>query len=343
MSPSRRRIDQAVAAYTALEPSLHRVTDDAVALLTDLIDEAGINYLTVSGRAKSPASFAAKARRYEEEGREADPRTEITDQVGTRIITYVRSDVEAVADLLREHFTILDDRDMGKETASEGRFGYSSRHLLISLDPPGPDGQRPPYDPTRCISVQLRTVLQHAWAEFEHDVRYKGTVPPEQVPDLDRRFTLAAGLLELADNEFTTIRDRLQVGLSGGLPVTTDGDPRISPQELATFLAGRYSSAGWSRTEHYEWIATLLLEAGIDSLDELSRVLGDVDNTAVTAAMDYKFPPGAVRRLDDDLLVSLGERYVALPGNERRREPLRARLAKVVDEAAGEAPAGEPA
>ena len=50
MSPSRRRIDQAVAAYTALEPSLHRVTDDAVALLTDLIDEAGINYLTVSGR-----------------------------------------------------------------------------------------------------------------------------------------------------------------------------------------------------------------------------------------------------------------------------------------------------
>ena len=41
--------------------------------------------------------------------------------------------------------------------------------------------------------VQIRTVLQHAWAEFEHDIRYKGSVPPEHVLELDRRFTLAAG------------------------------------------------------------------------------------------------------------------------------------------------------
>ncbi|MDO5684258.1 MAG: hypothetical protein Q4G46_15720, partial [Propionibacteriaceae bacterium] len=150
-------------------------------------------------------------------------------------------------------------------------------------EPVGEDGVPPVYDPRTCFSVQLRTVLQHAWAEFEHDVRYKGTIPPEQVPDLDRRFTLAAGLLELADSEFTTIRDRLQAGLSGGTVAGDTGDPRVSPQELATFLAGRYSSAGWSRTEHYEWIATLLLEAGIASLDELSAVLADVDNTAVTA------------------------------------------------------------
>ncbi|MDO5740307.1 MAG: GTP pyrophosphokinase [Ornithinimicrobium sp.] len=320
-------VDRTVAAYTELEPSLHPVTDHAISLLTSLIDDAGINYLAVSGRTKSPASFAAKARRYEGDA-SVDPLKVITDQVGTRIITYVRSDVLAVADLLSEHFTVLDDRDMGQETAREGRFGYSSRHLVVSIDPVGPDGELPEYDPLRCISVQLRTVLQHAWAEFEHDVRYKGTIPPEQVPDLDRRFTLAAGLLELADNEFTSIRDRLQAGLSGGTITVDVADPRISPPELATFLAGRYSSAGWSRTEHYEWIATLLLELGIDSLDALSALLGDVDSSTVTNAMGYKYPPGAVRRLDDDLLVSLGDRYVELPGNERRREPLRVRLAK---------------
>ena len=105
------------------------------------------------------------------------------------------------------------------------------------------------YEPLQSASIQLRTVLQHAWAEFEHDIRYKGTIPPEQVPDLDR-FTLAAGLLELADREFSEIRDRLQIGLGESVVVSGD-DPRISAQELATFLAGRYSSAGWSRTEHY--------------------------------------------------------------------------------------------
>ena len=335
-------LDRAVAAYTDLEPRLHQVTSEAISTLTGLIDEAGINYLTVTGRTKSPASFAGKARRYAQEGR-TDLAHSITDQVGIRIITYVRADVEAVADLLSEHYTVLEDRDMGKETASEGRWGYASRHLLITADPTGPDGELPEYDPTRSVSVQLRTVLQHAWAEFEHDVRYKGTIPPEQVPDLDRRFTLAAGLLELADQEFTTIRDRLQAGLSGGTVTVDAADPRISPQELATFLAGRYSSAGWSRTEHYEWIATLLLEAGIDSLEELSAVLSAVDNTAVTAAMGYKYPPGAVRRLDDDLLVSLGEGYVALPGNERRREQLRVRLGRArgeTDEPAGSSGAG---
>jgi PmbA protein len=63
--------------------------------------------------------------------------------------------------------------------------------LLVSLD----EGEHTAYEPMRCASIQLRTVLQHAWAEFEHEIRYKGTVPSEHASDLDRRFTLAAGLL----------------------------------------------------------------------------------------------------------------------------------------------------
>jgi ppGpp synthetase/RelA/SpoT-type nucleotidyltranferase len=323
-------VDRAVATYTALRPTLEQVTQETLATLTSLIDDAGINYLAVTGRTKSIASFAAKTqRRVGAEGVSVDPLRDITDQVGARVVTYVRSDVSAVAELLHENYTVLDDRDMGEETASAGRWGYASRHLLLSRDPVGPDGELPVYDATRCVSVQLRTILQHAWAEFEHDIRYKGTIPPEQLPDMDRRFTLAAGLLELADSEFTAIRDRLQAGLSGGAVASDDADPRISPQELATFLAGRYAAAGWSRTEHYEWIAELLLQLGIGSLDELGALLVDVDSAAVTAAMGYKYPPGAVRRLDDDLLASTGQRYVDLPGNARRREALLARLGKV--------------
>ena len=327
-----RRIDLAVAEYTDAYPALVSATADFVDLVREIIDDAGINYLSVTGRAKSIASFAGKARRLLAEGDgRADPLHEITDQVGVRVITYVQSDILAVADLLSEQFTVLDDRDLGEETARAGRFGYASRHLLVSRD----RGEGTAYEPLACASIQLRTVLQHAWAEFEHDIRYKGTVPPEQVPDLDRRFTLAAGLLELADREFGAIRDRLQDGLSGsGVDVTPDElDPRVSPQELATFLAGRYASAGWSRTDHYEWIAGLLLELGIGSFDELSATLIGLDSAAVTDAMDYRYPPGAVRRLDDDLLARFGRGYLALHGNTHRREGLKSRLARI--EAAG--------
>ena len=238
---SLRRVDRAVADYTALRPRLLPATDEFVALVTGTIDDAGINYLSVTGRTKAIGSFAAKARGVLADDSSADPLRAVTDQVGVRVITYVQRDIDAVAGLLAEQFTVLDDRDLGEETARAGRFGYASRHLLVSRAPGAPTA----YDPLFCASIQLRTVLQHAWAEFEHDIRYKGTVPPEQVPDLDRRFTLAAGLLELADREFEAIRDRLQAGLGDS---AVDGgdehDPRISAQELATFLAGRYSNAG---------------------------------------------------------------------------------------------------
>jgi predicted RNase H-like nuclease/ppGpp synthetase/RelA/SpoT-type nucleotidyltranferase len=314
--------DPAAAAreYARLHPALRLATDQFVKLVTSILDEAGINYLTVTGRAKSPASFAAKAARTAN-GRPAyaDPLREITDQIGLRVITYVHSDVQAVADLLEDQVVVHDDRDLGQETAGEGRFGYASRHLLVGHEQL--DGRQ--------AQIQIRTVLQHAWAEFEHDIRYKGSIPEEHAPDFDRRFTLAAGLLELADREFSTIRDRLREGASEAAPAAPDDDPRITPRELAAFLAGQYADSGWSRTDHYAWISSLVLELGITSLAELGDVVRSVDADALRAAMDYRYPPGAVRRLDDALLWTYGDTYVDLDGNAHRVPALRARLAKM--------------
>ncbi|MFE6507744.1 DUF429 domain-containing protein [Nocardioides sp. NPDC057767] len=322
----------AVREYAAIQPMLQEAADQYVRLVTSILDEAGINYLTVTCRAKSVASFAAKAARTVD-GRPvyADPLREITDQIGLRVITYVHSDVQAVAELLDDQVVVLDDRDMGEETASEGRFGYASRHLLVSLDP-AREGQAA-YELLRGrqAQIQIRTVLQHAWAEFEHDIRYKGTIPSEHVPDFDRRFTLAAGLLELADREFSTIRDRLRQGVTGASTEAVDDDPRISPRELAAFLAGQYADAGWSRTDHYGWISGVILELGITSLTELGDALRSVDEDTLMARMDYRYPPGAVRRLDDALLWVYGDTYVELRANAHRAPGLRARLAKMRD------------
>lgn len=320
----------AVQTYSAMQPELRNATKRFVVLVTTLLDDAGINYLSVTGRTKSVASFAAKADRSVE-GRPlySDPLAQITDQIGIRVITYLHSDVTAVADLLSDQLTVLDDRDMGQETASEGRFGYASRHLLVSADsartsPPSYAALR-----ERPAQVQVRTVLQHAWAEFEHATRYKGTIPEEHVPDLNRRFTLAAGLLELADREFTLIRDRLQATVADTHPELDVSDPRISAQDLATFLARQYADAGWSRTDHYSWVSGLLLELGITSLDELAGLLTSVDSTRINGRMGYRYPPGAVRRLDDALLAIHGDRYLGLHGNAHRETLLRARLEKL--------------
>jgi ppGpp synthetase/RelA/SpoT-type nucleotidyltranferase len=322
--------EQAVRAYAEIQPSLREPTRRYVELVTVLLDEAGINYLSVEGRTKSVASFAAKAtRKVDGKPLYTDPLREITDQIGVRVITYVHSDVAAVVGVFDDALQILDDRDLGEETAREGRFGYASRHLLVQVTDPPP----PSYDDLvgYRASVQVRTVLQHAWAEFEHDIRYKGTVPEEHASDLDRRFTLAAGLLELADQEFAAIRERLQTSAPADTPDADPTDPRISGQELAAFLARRYTDAGWSRTDHYDWIAGLLLELGITSLDELSDLLASVDSDAIIERMGYRYPAGAVRRLDDALLAIFGRQYVELKGNAHRRPLLQARLEKLTN------------
>ncbi|QBX56126.1 GTP pyrophosphokinase [Nocardioides seonyuensis] len=341
-------VHEAVRAYAAMQPGLTAVTGRYVDLIRTLLDDAGIDYLSVDGRTKSVASFAAKAHRTRDGSvLYPDPLEQITDVVGVRVITYVQSDVAAVAELLDDEFTVLDDRDLGEETARAGRFGYASRHLLVRVDRPDshlngatsfdvPAGLPHGSELSQRVSVQLRTVLQHAWAEFEHDIRYKGTVPEEAAPDLDRRFTLAAGLIELADREFATIRARIQEAaptgpgaaeqVTSGTGAETAGDDEVAGQELAQFLAGHYSEAGWSHTDHYGWIAGLLRELGITSLDELDALLTSVDADAIIARMGYKYPAGAVRRLDDALLAIFGEQYVTLEGNSHRVPRLRERL-----------------
>jgi predicted RNase H-like nuclease/ppGpp synthetase/RelA/SpoT-type nucleotidyltranferase len=309
----------AVADYSARRPALVASTDHYLKLVTALLDDAGINYLSIAARTKSVESFAAKAvRMVDERPMFSEPLVEITDQIGLRVITYLRADVDAVATLLADEMRLLEDRDMGLETAREGRWGYASRHLLV-----GVEGEQQP------ASIQVRTVLQHAWAEFEHDIRYKGSIPAEHAPDLDRRFTLAAGLLELADGEFTAIRERLRTTMVGDDETDDESDPRITTPVLATYLGNRYADAGWSRTDHYGWISGLLLELGITSLDELTALLDGVDGDAINLAMGYRYPAGAVRRLDDVLLAVFGQRYLDLHGNAHRKDLLQHRLERL--------------
>jgi hypothetical protein len=56
--------------------------------------------------------------------------------------------------------------------------------------------------------IQIRSILQHAWAEIEHDLGYKSKY---SIPfNLRRRFSRLSGLLELADEEFNNLRAELR-------------------------------------------------------------------------------------------------------------------------------------
>ena len=72
-------------------------------------------------------------------------------------------------------------------------------------------------------------------------------------------------------------------------------------------------------------------ELGITSLDELTTLLDTVNADAINRAMGYRYPAGAVRRLDDALLAVFGDQYLGLHGNAHRVSLLRDRLKRLND------------
>ena len=88
-----------------------------------------------------------------------------------------------------------------EETESE--FGYKGLHLDLKLD----DERKilPEYVGfgDQQFEVQIRTIVQDAWSEVDHKLKYKKEIPS----DIKRRIYRLAALFELADQEFESIKD----------------------------------------------------------------------------------------------------------------------------------------
>ena len=318
----------AVAQYRRTQQQYVGGARKLEALIDELIgEEEDINFLSVDARAKDPASFEAKACRPHPDDpsrpKYDDPLRQITDLVAARVITYLAEAVDRVCEVIEKEFEIVEHTDMGADVKARGGFGYASRHFLVRLPPAR--AELPEYDVLRGLTmeIQVRTAVQHAWAEVEHDIRYKLAIPEERRPEFDRRFVLAAALIELADNEFTAI-DEMFRSLAAE---QTGTDATLTTDTLTAYLTRRYPDAPHARTTHYTWMLDILGRLGIGSEEQLTELLGDVDSAAVQAAMNHRFPAGMVRRLDDDLLAVKGEDYLTLFDEEDRRlKILRGRL-----------------
>jgi putative GTP pyrophosphokinase len=179
-------------AYSSLTRLLH-------ATVENIIRASGVVCLSVTSRTKSIPSFVEKMSR-----KGYDSPEKATDLAGIRVITFIETDAVAAAKLMRDSFTIHPGKSLDKsEELGDSQVGYRSIHLICEL---GSDRTAlPEYKPFRgmLFEVQVRTVLQHAWAEIDHDRGYKfsGVLPGE----LRRRLNLLAGQLELADKEFSRL------------------------------------------------------------------------------------------------------------------------------------------
>ncbi|MGP3272908.1 GTP pyrophosphokinase [Serratia marcescens] len=134
---------------------------------------------------------------------------EVTDIIGVRIITHYADDVEKVATVVEREFLVDRNNSIDKRASLEpDRFGYLSLHYIASLNENRANLREHDGYKNLKAEIQIRTILQHAWAEIEHDIGYKSNAG---LPDeIRRKFSRLAGLLEIADSEFLNIKNYIE-------------------------------------------------------------------------------------------------------------------------------------
>ena len=237
--------------------------------------EAGIKVHSVTSRVKDHASLARKLVRPD---RSYGELWDITDLLGLRVVTYFEDDVDRVGSVIEARLRIDLTRSIDKRRHAEpGRFGYRSLHYVFEC------GGRELPERARA-EIQIRTLLEHTWAEIEHDLGYKapGAVPAA----VRRRLSRVAGLLELADLEFVAIRDELAAYATQLPRRIADGD-EVALDQLALVAVVRGDEV-------------TALDSAIGA--RLGRVLGD----------DVFFPDYLLKMLQLVRLTTVGELRAAL-------------------------------
>lgn len=201
-------------------------------LIHELLNEQKIQVHAVTSRVKGREELRNKILRP---GSKYETLADITDIAGIRITTYFADDVDGVAKVIESEFTIDQENSIDKRASlALDRFGYLSLHHIISLAPSRAQLLEYRRFPAIKAEVQTRSILQHAWAEIEHDLGYKSRL---SVPrNIRRRFSRLAGLLELADQEFCTIRDDLRL-YEKEVPEQIRRNPRDVKLDLASLTA----------------------------------------------------------------------------------------------------------
>lgn len=183
-----------------------RLTESVVTVFENLLKANNIDFLAVTGRTKDKKSALEKIDRkgYKK------PEEQMTDLSGIRVILYFESDVDKVSKLISDSFGVDIDNSLDKsKVLSKDQIGYRSVHFVCTLG--DARSTLPEYSKLTELKfeVQVRTVLQHAWAELAHDSNYKfsGTLPPE----IERKLYLYAGMLEIADKGFDELSAQIDL------------------------------------------------------------------------------------------------------------------------------------
>jgi len=183
-------------AYAASKPSYSQLCDEVAYILTTRLRGKSIEVSQITHRVKTLESLKDKAKRKNY----VSPLDEVKDLAGVRVVCLYADDIPRIVTLVEKNFEVTES--VNKTISEVDRFGYLARHFIVRLRPELSGARFEELKSLDC-EIQVRTVLQDAWAIVDHHLRYKRE---SQIPSaLSRSIHGLAAVLEMADQQFNTI------------------------------------------------------------------------------------------------------------------------------------------
>jgi ppGpp synthetase/RelA/SpoT-type nucleotidyltranferase len=228
---------------TEILPRHTRLTVAVKSLLENILREKQIEFLDINGRVKTIDSALEKIKRK----KYSDPKAQMTDLSGIRVITYLESQVSEVTIAIRKLFLVDEENSLDRSTVlGSDRIGYRSAHFVCSLGEAR--AQLPEYASLGDLKfeIQVRTVLQHAWAELAHDRSFKfQTGLPTSI---QRKLNLYAGMLEIVDSAFDSIAKEID---DYTLQLNNKSPKQLSEVEINSISISKFIREATQRTDLY--------------------------------------------------------------------------------------------
>lgn len=196
---SEKKCASILEDFKSKEKIFNSLSKSLKQLVPSFFYEQNIDIHNISSRVKDYTSLKKKILKKDSYSCISD----ITDIVGIRIICYFEHDIKKIVEVLKGQFEVKEEIDK-KNNLEVNSFGYLSYHLICQFKK---DRETLIEYKNFCgikFEIQVRTILQHAWAEIEHDIGYKSK---NDVPKtLKRDFSQIASFLEVADEKFSKIK-----------------------------------------------------------------------------------------------------------------------------------------
>jgi ppGpp synthetase/RelA/SpoT-type nucleotidyltranferase len=206
-------------------------------LIEQILAAKDVKVKAITSRSKDISSLDDKITRKDYKYEDLH---DITDLCGIRIITYYDDDVYKIEEIIKNNFKVDIENSIDKiKSLGFDRFGYMSLHYVVQLN--DTRGNLEEYANYKNIKfeIQIRSVLQDAWAEIEHELSYKtGIMLP---PDIKRTFSRLSSLLETADISFRNLRDKINSYTEIAIEeIDKEKDVELNDITLSVFLKSNF-------------------------------------------------------------------------------------------------------